>query len=798
MSCRGTKAPADCRHTARLSVASFVSLLRSPVAKVILIVTPWLLLDRIAVAEVVLIRVETKGETTATATPSIFLQAVASITTKSDHHDVRVRVSERGTAELTLSPGTWQTTAYADGYWSETRAILVQPGKSTTTVVRIWPAATVAGEAKFVNGSTEHIEGLSVTFSPVSELPTERASPAHPIATEFPNGKSSCELASGAWRCTVPAGTMNAKLRIAGFIPQYVWGLEARPGQLVKLGTQVFEAGASIVGTVRVDPETDISLQSAIVELTTVDESPVTRKAESNDVSLKSSVDERGFFQLRRPPPGEYLLLARRPPFVDEKVEVRVVEGRETTVIEPIVLHSGVPLEVSLDPPLDPNGENWSLSIARAYPDRAELISAALEVPPDGRLALPGVSPGLYLLTVSSERLGRLHVEEIQVGEPPQPQAITLSLIRVQGQIRIGTHPLQGVVSFGGATGGVAVHMESDERGQFAGYLPRAGKWLVEINATRLKRFIQNVPVTPKPSGVAWVSLIIPDTLITGKVMDEEGRPAAQSTVHARRQDALEQPTEAVTDSRGEFSFRGLEGTILLHAFADHRGIVMDSLPQTVALTDDSSRVPEIQLVLRATRRVIGHVVWEEGAVPNAAVVPLLPEAPYRSIPGTTTDAQGSFALSGVPKQATELTVCVGAMGFGFRVVRVPLPRPEPLTIPITRVSGTLLITAYNTLIPKDDERAVPLRPVGMLAMDEGYLPLNLLHQWAIFNGGGLAADGDVFTIPQMEPGNYVLCVIYPSELQVLSTPMLDRKRCTAGVLFPDSELQLPAHAISK
>jgi hypothetical protein len=63
--------------------------------------------------------------------------------------------------------------------------------------------------------------------------------------------------------------------------------------------------------------------------------------------------------------------------------------------------------------------------------------------------------------------------------------------------------------------------------------------------------------------------------------------------------------------------------------------------------------------------------------------------------------------------------------------------------------------------------------------------------EWAATHGGGF--QNDTLRIPQMEPGEYKLCKLAPTELVSITT-RVPEERCDEGILFPSEELTLQYH----
>jgi hypothetical protein len=142
---------------------------------------------------------------------------------------------------------------------------------------------------------------------------------------------------------------------------------------------------------------------------------------------------------------------------------------------------------------------------------------------------------------------------------------IEIDLVMVSGRVRLGDEPLAATLWFGGRHGVPQVTFESGEDGTFQGILPRDGQWLLEIEA--LEPRIQShakVEVRPDRHGRAEVEIAVPDTLLFGKVVDDQGKPANHADLLVGDEiDSL----HLTAGDDGAFEFRALPpGIVLLSA----------------------------------------------------------------------------------------------------------------------------------------------------------------------------------------------------------------------------------------
>ena len=145
---------------------------------------------------------------------------------------------------------------------------------------------------------------------------------------------------------------------------------------------------------------------------------------------------------------------------------------------------------------------------------------------------------GDYLLFIEDSGGSRWLDKPLQV-DGDQTLTLDLQLVAVKGTASRGDDPFVGKLIFGGLYGTRTITFTTDEDGHFAGFLPKEGKWEVEISTKDLgcapcdgtggSLRIPPVEVHKGPSGKALLDIEIPDTKLAGRVVVEETTPDGET-----------------------------------------------------------------------------------------------------------------------------------------------------------------------------------------------------------------------------------------------------------------------------
>src|SRR5438874_2184101 len=98
-----------------------------------------------------------------------------------------------GDASVELPDGTWRLDASRAGLWHKRQYVTVPAG--ATMEVRLWPAATVAGEIALAGGK-DWPDQLTIRFE----------------VRDGPSSDETCAVAAKRFACTIPAGTADLAL----------------------------------------------------------------------------------------------------------------------------------------------------------------------------------------------------------------------------------------------------------------------------------------------------------------------------------------------------------------------------------------------------------------------------------------------------------------------------------------------------------------------------------------------------------------------------------------------------------
>lgn len=672
---------------------------------------------------------------------------------------------------------TTRLSVEADGLWAPERVILPSEGDPNTVTLTLLPAGSIQGQLEVPRGH-DPPGHLDVFFQPVdSENADWRRSEAGPQV------RQPCELTrDGAFDCRVPALNLDFHLHAPGFVPRYMWNVGVKAGEAKSLGAVMLQAGASVVGRVvtaeGLPPEvgTTVVLEPAIPSA----HASARTEAKLDRRGRRGLVDRRGFFQMPDVAPGSYRIHVEKSGYAPTTSEpFTVYEGRETTLSEPLVLSTPVRFELVLDPPVDPYGRAWNIDLAPVGSHERKNEP----VPETGRWFKEGLSPGEYRLKIRSGS-GRYEYswwsEHIRIEPHMEPLRLDIPVLQVEGEVTLGDEPLESLVWFGGPNGGRQIRIDTNEEGFYAGYLPEAGRWRVTVVSEETgRRNLEPVEIeTADGARSARVDLHLPDTRITGEVVDEDGNPIAEARVQAFQIDTLHDVNGTRTNAVGEFELRGIaEGSVALSAHEPRTG--KSSSMIQVHLQEDVAPQP-VRLVLEEYQEIAGRVHWQGRAVPGAqvSIIPTMPpgQGSLNSFPDLFTNADGRFSVQ-LPARAIGANVTILPPGFAVKILSVDLPSKDRLEIEVSQEGGTLVLMGRETSDRLPGEAGV----AALLQHNGASVMTGLLSSWARFHH--MPSGPEETRLPMMEPGSYTYCL--PRED--------DPPRCDSGFLSQGGELVLGA-----
>ena len=724
----------------------------------------WLFLARSAGASDIDVTVEYGTERATEVSMSVQLLAVPTDSSKQSSDTISWPVNVPGSIQVTLPNGrAWRLAIDVPAIWS-TEAVVYSTSEDLSVLLEVYPSVELAGN--LISAGHEALpDDLEIRFRPAGGNGGAAGVVGCPIKVD------------GGWNCFVAAGMHDLELRVDGFAPTYLWHVDL--SSPLDLGTIHAVAGASISGYCRLEEgsEADRGCQVELKRsLPHSASGAAAASRESHAAKHTVRTDRLGFFQFRAVPVGTYLLTGSAVGFAAaERGPVNVSSRTELRLAEPLIVRKPIEIRVSVDPPVDPFGHSWEILFSRLGTTSPPLTGRLSEA---GEWRRAGISPGRFQVSVVSSPSDKWWTQDVALDRDRRELAIELPLVLIHGTVRLGDEPVMARIWFGGRSGQRRITVDSDDEGRFSGYLPEAGKWPLEVAIPVIRQRLELAPVeiALDPYGQeALVDIEIENGSIAGWVMSEDGSPAAGAEVEADVRLSIEEVfdlREAVgltrsglrlrgeADSDGRFELHGLPaGEVRVRARAT--GAESDT---SRLMLESGARVPDLRLVLREKKTLLGVVISEAGPVAGAFVNATLWDASLSTGLVTTmvTDSKGRFHLS-VSATTAEITVIVAAAGFATRILRA-LP-DQDLTLTLDRPAGRLTLSA---------EGGSWFSSVVLFHNGAQTSPLGLRPTFA---ASGWEWDPRIVVIPNAESGDYALC---PSRLQ-LRTPL--QSYCATGYL---------------
>ena len=681
-------------------------------------------------------------------------------------------------AVLKLPGGRWVLQAEAPGYWSKGYQLEITDHDALVSL-DLWPAGTVEGGFTLQNTEVAPKE-LVASFRSVPETPANQTiSPSQVV----------CPVEKEAWRCVVPAGGLDLRMQAPGFIPRYLWGVRIEAGGTLRPGRLDLRRGSAVLGWVVTADGTQVGT-GAEVSLRPRGGQGVRGQDQQkrlDELTFKAPVNSRGFFQMDGIPPGAYILEARHERFALTTTTVKVVPGEMTEIANPpLILELPKVVEVFVDPATEPSGKPWTARLQKLDRDSSTLTPVAEgSVALDGSWRKSGIPPGRYLLRIGRQSGETWWLDQIEVTESAAPVQVRLDLVDVKGSVHLGKKALAAKLYFGGKYGAIRLEAQADEKGNFVALLPKPGEWIVHVEseAPPVQREIPKVKVEPKPgTRVAEVDLQLPDTLLRGRVVDEKGEPISKAIVTALPYGAVrEAEVQVRTDEAGRFELRGLlPGPALVEADAGQ-----DRFAHPVMVDIPKERdSPSVELIARAELRLAGTLISSAGPVAGGRIKAAPAGMPYIGVRTVTSDVQGHFEVV-LPPTAKEILLSVGAPGFAFRMLRLPVPEDRQFVVGVDQAAGTLVIERREALDALD-----PNAPMIVVLRNGSAEALSHLLGWALISGAP-HQDSMRSIIPVVEPGDYQACWVLPAEYDAITFGVTPQGRCAKGFLAPGGELSL-------
>jgi Carboxypeptidase regulatory-like domain len=482
-----------------------------------------------------------------------------------------------------------------------------------------------------------------------------------------------------------------------------------------------------------------------------------------------------GTFRLPSVPPGMHTLRAICPS-ARALTFVMVGAEAETIIAAPIVLGDAT-LAATLDPPLDPAGRAWSVTLSTT--DAVPTVVAAAVAARNGAWSWPGLAVGSYFVEVTDQKSMAWLSQRIELTRTSRPLVLAIPRTEIAGRVAFGRQPIAATLMFTDPGGTQGIALQSDAGGSFAGTLPRlpAGDWTLVLTSRHppLERRMESALAQGRPDGLrTWLDLELEPRGASGCVTVAGGAPASGALVTGEAQDGGAR-VQVIANDDGCFDL-GTPPAGTYRVWAESRSGSAEA--QEIEIAEGWPQT--LHFDLKGSRQLAGRVISDGQPVPGAHVQAWLSAGVPRSAVGA--DPDGRFEQT-VPIDGRELGITVIAPGYATKMTRV-FPDDAPIEIALTTAGGELIVDVRRT--DTADDRAVLLRREASVEW------LDYLAQWGTASAG---ASGKRVTLPLVESGAYTACLVARSELPALWDGDAPSGRCTSGTLDDGGRLVLSLNA---
>lgn len=681
----------------------------------------------------------------------------------------------------------YEVRAAVAGWWGEPSAVLVTNAGSHV-VARLWPAVTVKGALSTDRDAAP--QGITLAFQPV-EGPEK--------SEQQPSGTAPCFVQGQEFACELPAGRHHLALRSQGFLPHYRWDVKVAPAETRDLGRIAFRPGSALTGRITASAgQFEASQAQVTLEPVAGDQLTPGGSGGGELAIRRTRPNIWGHFSFEGLPPGAYGIMVTHPEFAPASLSPITVEaGREATLVQPIELRPAAIFVLRVLPAHDPYRERWRIALLHRHPIRGawEAVFRDVVLGEDGSLVRSGLAEGSYQVLVSDSRGNRSAKTRFELTTDSPPLEVELEAVAVEGEVRLGEkEPLSAELFFGGRRGGERIAVHSSTEGSFATVLPRAGKWVIDVESVDppVTARLQDVVVERPPAGEAsTVRVLVPDTRLEGKVVSDRHQPVAGAMVTALAR-ASQSVVQLTSGADGRFAFRGLSpGPVDVEASAETEEGELISGPLRLSLDPGRTATP-VTLVVRQSHRVHGRVLGPSGEGVAYASVLALPDWTQGyiplALPDSVTELDGRFTLA-TGRDAPVHLLLVQPPGFAAKVVRVARgPRNQLEPIHVSELGGTLTIEAQEFF-----EVGAGASTLLFLWWDGNPIDrLDILAPWATAHGGWAVSEKRL-TIPRLAPGIVRVCQLSEAEgfAALGGAPPPPTAPCAHGTLQPYAELVL-------
>lgn len=670
---------------------------------------------------------------------------------------VRVTVpASADSAKLELPSGRWMLEAVAANAWHGRQYATVAADREIA--IPLWPAAALTGALRS-NARVAPVELLAGFEG--------RAANGEPVT-----GATHCAIERQRFRCAVPAGTLDLRLRAPEHIGQFLWSVRLPECAARDVGELALRVGQAIVGRIELPRHAALDPTKTVIVARPAGTAEGSGPLLTGSLLLPQTVraEKNGIFHIDGVVPGAYVLVAHHPGgFVSEEVNVVVREGLSAVdLTEPLLLAEPKRMQLAITPALTPRGEPWRVSIARVIgPDVTEPISGSMAAR-SGAWSSPPLPPAQYELTVSASFDDVWSRQRVKLADRDEYRALVLSGRVTSGRVTLGGKPIAATLSFGDGEGRSA-DVQSDAEGHFDVLLPNRGGAHWDVTVITESPYLRRTLDVTVLDGEE-LSIDVPASSISGKVVTELGEPVARALVSIASAATTLQPS---TGPDGVFVAYGLpSGATTISAESVDR----DADGLTVDYDEHDPPAP-LTLVAHPRRELSGDVLSAAGPVAGAQVVIAPVDSPQSRLFPTITGGDGTFVAK-LAQHAEEVDVLIFAPGFSFLFCRRPT-REGYLRVRVDQRGGTLMLRTP---------------PHGVFLVHDGAaIHLELLeNRWPVQaaddSGGRLAIKA-----PMLDPGVYALCeVAAPAEDAFMrSGGRVGATACVTGALDPLGTLAL-------
>jgi len=641
-----------------------------------------------------------------------------------------------------LAPGTWALDVRGRDTWHAQQTFNVAADRTTVTA-KVWPAALVHGRLD-VDGMKDDVK-LRATFAP-------------PDGASAPMGTVDCTVGKQSFECRLPATALDVRLRIRDYVTKFLWNQQLEKKTTVDTGTLHFVRGAVLLGRVEIARDVHVAPETVHVSA-----SPSNADESATKVALSAPLEDRDFFHIDGLPPGRYDVIAVGGKFRSRPVSIVVLPGLTAEMRDVLRIESPKTLRVVMNPPLDPSGKPWHVSVSRYLSDHhIETISGSA-ADTTGEWSSPPIYGGTYQLAIDASDGGEWYVDDVQTGDADLTKNVDLARQHVKALVTLGGKPLRGTVAVSFRTS--TMTFDTDDAGTWSGELPAAAdpsEARITSDMPPVRRSIRDLHFKrTNDSNEAELRIELPVNAIMGTVVRKDGKPIdGPALVQIAGGEGLQQLTVA---EDGTFFAAGLAaGRYAVNATA----FLMDS-PAIDVVVQDGGVPDPLRLVLDESTKVHGQVISDSGPVAGAEIVLASTDVPQSVSPINMTDANGEFSTT-VSPGAHEIDVFVAAPGFALKIFHTRI-REASLIVPVDQRGGRLTVPAPHA----GDPRHPYLVHNGM------WYPADAL------DGRFAHAEAGNLVIPAIDPGAYTLCMATHTEANAPRHGIMFPRPCSSAFLAP-------------